>query len=574
MVFHSTLCTFSFYRIIDSRFYAMLKTGMLIKITSHPHFIPWFLFIFFSSLYFVSGNGGINSGDGSAYALTKALVEDKTIQIDNHIQWTYSVDYGESKGHFYLDREPGLSFLGAPFYVIGKFLSPLALNPYPGVNGRLTSESKQQLLTYITNAFFGALAVVFVYLISLQFTGSKKASFITAMAAGSGTLLWKYSSSYFREPVFTTLLLGSLYFLLLESHKPKMLIFSAFLFGLSLFVDYSKFYIFFIVFIYVLIEKFAGRGIFSSPSLLAQGKHVLDQWLALRSEAPKGAQKRLPDLSKLNRTHLIYFLKGLLIPLLLIFSYNFLAFGNPFTNPHLHKSYFTWMQDSSTLFQIPLIAGIRTNLINNGPIAGDVFSFFRNHPDISKQYAVELYHTWNYKGILVQTPLLLAATAGWILLVKRKKKDIFLLLTISISIFLITSKLSVFWGSINQDGRYFIPTVILWLIGLSVWIKYMEKMKNLIIKNVFIFLTLVLFLISVYNGWYSSLTQFAPGNTGFYRFTFSQLKYPFQSFLSENLSLLIRHTFPNLINLFWLPLYFLLIYGIFKLFHFIYSRPS
>lgn len=513
---------------------------MLVKFTGQHHFLTWFLFIFFSCIYFTSGNGGINSGDGSSYALTKALVEDKTIHIDNHIQWTYFVDYGQSKGHFYLDREPGLSFLGAPFYVIGKYLSPVIVNPYPGINGRLTGESRLQLLTYITNAFFGAVAVVFVYLISLQLSGSKKASFITAVSAGLGTLLWKYSSSYFREPVFTALLLGSIYLLFFEKVKSKMLFLSGLLLGVGLFVDYSKFYIFFIVLGYLILRL-----------------------LTVKTKPLKrSASWRMGYTS--NRTHLILFLKGLLIPILLIFSYNFLAFGNPFTNPHLHKSYFTWMQDSSTLFQIPLLPGIRTNLFNNGQIQEDVLSFFRGHPDISKQYAVELYHTWNYKGVFIQTPLLIAAIAGLLFLLKRKTKDIFLLLSISITIFLLTSRLSVFWGSINQDGRYFLPVAIIWLIGLCGWINFVEKIRNLIIKNVFIFLTIVLFLLSVYNGWYSNLTQFAPGNTGFYRFTLSQMKYPFFSHLSTNLTLLISHTFPNLINLYIIPIYFFAFFAIYK----------
>lgn len=534
------------------------------NISHHPCFLPFFLFIFFSSVYFASGNGGVNSGDGSAYALTKSLVEDKTIQIDNHISWTYFVDYGQSKGHFFLDREPGLSFLGVPFYLIGNILSPVASDPYAGLNGKLTQESKLQLLTYITNAFFGAVAVVFIYLISLQLSGSPSASLITAIAAGLGTLLWKYSASYFREPVFTALLLGSIYLLIFEKVKSKILFLSGLLLGVGLFVDYSKFYIFFILLGYFILSSKTGdtkEGLSSgaSPGFLASRSAT--ESLPLKRHLgylPAGRQ----GLS--GRTCLVYFLIGITIPLLLIFSYNFAAFGNPFTNPHLHKSYFTWMQESSTLFQIPLIAGIRTNLFNNGQIQEDVLSFFRSHPDISKQYAVELYHTWNYKGILIQTPLLVSAIAGWIVLIKRRKKEVFLFLTISISIFLVTSKLSVFWGSINQDGRYFIPAVLLLLIGLSVWINYVEKMKNTIIKSIFMLFTLALFVISIYNGWYSNLTQFAPGNTGFYHFTLTQLQYPLFSHLSTNLTLLISHTFPNLINLYLLPIYFLIMYIIFR----------
>src|SRR3989304_3647752 len=121
------------------------------------------LFILLTAIYFASTSGGVNSGDGSSYALTKSLGESLTVEIDRFKSFTYDVDFARVKGHYYLDREPGLSFLSLPFYVLAKILSPFAFPPYAGPNPVVDSESILQSLTYLTTAVFGSLAVVFLF---------------------------------------------------------------------------------------------------------------------------------------------------------------------------------------------------------------------------------------------------------------------------------------------------------------------------------------------------------------------------------------------------------------------------
>jgi len=477
------------------------------------------LFILLTAIYFASTSGGVNSGDGSSYALTKSLGESLTVKIDRFKSFTYDVDFARVKGHYYLDREPGLSFLSLPFYVLAKILSPFAFPPYAGTNPVVDSESILQSLTYLTTAVFGSLAVVFLFLICRSFGASKWISFLSALVFGLGTLNWKYSAGYFREPVLTSFLLASVYLLILPLPLKKLKsgfwvkAISGFLFGMGLFADYSKFYLFPFFLLYLFFRN------------ISQVKYAVSA-----------------------------FLLGVSVPLIFIFSYNFRVFNNPFTNPHLHKTYFRWMSDPALLFSIPLIPGIRTNLISNGPIAEDVLVFFKNNPSVAEQYAVELYHTWMYKGILVQTPLLILAIFGWFFIFRKKFWESLLFIICAVSIFVSTSKLTVFWGSINQDGRYFLPVVALLFPGLAVFINESLKIRNRFVRNLLILVTVFLSIISVYNGWYSNITQFAPKNTGFYRFNYSSLSSPL--FSLNNLKLILINTFPNFLNtIFLIPLY-------------------
>ena len=213
------------------------------------------------------------------------------------------------------------------------------------------------------------------------------------------------------------------------------------------------------------------------------------------------------------------------------------------------------MKDPKNLFATPLIPGIITNLVNNGPIKKETLAFFQNHPDIAKQFALELYHTWSYKGILIQSPFLLPSFLGFFFLFLKKKKEALIIFLSGLLIFLITSKITIFWSGISQDSRYFLTSVAFLTLGLPYLLDAILNIRNLPVK-ITLFLPLIILLsIALYNGWYSNLTQFAPGNTGFYRF---ELKYLTQPLLSlNNFKLLFINTFPNIFNLPLLFIYFL-----------------
>ncbi|MBI2617815.1 hypothetical protein HYW55_06805 [Candidatus Gottesmanbacteria bacterium] len=488
-----------------------------------------FLFFLFTALYFSSTVGGMNSADGSQYALTQAIAEKGTFAIDDFRKWTYRVDYALANSHYYLDREPGLSILSIPFYIAGKHILPLGNYPYGGRHPAVDEDSILQALTYLSTASIGALGVAISFLICLKIGISKKSSFFTAIIIGAGTLMWKYSASFFREPTFITFFLLSWYFAI-SSVRLRYVLASGIMVGFALYVDYSKFFIIPIFILYYLI-KFKKRS--SLPISL--------------------------------------FVLGLLPLLLSIFFYNFKVFRNPFTNPHLHKAYFTWMNNPENLFQTPLLPSVATNLFSFGPIDPHLLTFYWDHPTISRQMGALFATVWPYKGIFIQTPALFFAIVGWIFFLKKKKREaIFMFLSILI-MFVASSKLTIFWATNMYDTRYFLPVAVVSLLGFGFFLDTLSRMKHTLFISIIRITTLVGIFFSIENGWYSNLTHFAPHVSGEHRFYLSWLHLPF--FTPENLTFNIKlffdATFPNIYNLhllllFYFPLFFLIFVVIFR----------
>src|SRR5450756_2095910 len=129
---------------------------MLRKIINQEHFIPWLLFIFITTCYFASTVGIMNSGDGPEYALTQAIVEEHTTEIDDFIRWSWP-DYALVNGHMYTKRPPGLSFLAIPFYVIAKTLIPISNYPYTNQDIGLNEESQVETLTMVLPTILSAI---------------------------------------------------------------------------------------------------------------------------------------------------------------------------------------------------------------------------------------------------------------------------------------------------------------------------------------------------------------------------------------------------------------------------------
>ena len=78
------------------------------------------LFLFFASLYFLTGQGSIQSSDGKImYFLAKAMIEDQSLSFSE------SVTHLENQEPQYSKYGFGMSVLAIPFYMFGKILSIL-----------------------------------------------------------------------------------------------------------------------------------------------------------------------------------------------------------------------------------------------------------------------------------------------------------------------------------------------------------------------------------------------------------------------------------------------------------------
>jgi len=475
----------------------------------------WIIFIVFSCIYFSSMVGIMNSGDGTQYALTKTLVEDKTVMIDNNVSWTYFTDFAYRDGHYYSSREPGQSILAVPFYFLGKFLTSYLNLPYNGQAPGLNSDTKIQLLTIISQALLGSGAVVVLYKLCLLIYPKHIPSLVTAVTYGLGSLHWKYSAGFYRQPLAALFLLSSVYLIIQIKRNNKWhssLLIGLFL-GLVLFVDTTMILAVIALFFWYLTQ------IFTQSS---KTKFLLSVAI------------------------------GISIPLTTHVLYNYVAFNKFLISPHFFEGNpnFQWQRTISGSFETPIFPSLTINLFSSSPIPPNAIApeFWS---DIPKRNAISAYWAtvYPYKGIFVQTPFLILASIGFLHLLKFSKEMVFFIIISAAGIILPLAKLNMFYSPNMYDTRYFLPAVPLLMIGSVGWWKIILTQKNNILKSTLMSITLVLVLASVYYGWVSNLTAYAPNVTGEHRFDFSRLPPLNKLNFIHYVWLLIFNTFPNISNL-------------------------
>lgn len=498
------------------------------KIFSHPHAIPWFLFIFFTAIYFSSTVGIMNSGDGPEYALTQALVEQHTTKIDQFDRWIWP-DYAEINGHKFIKRPPGISFIAVPFYILAKTLEPIAFAPYNGSAPGIDTTSKIEALTMILPALGASLTVVLLYLICYQFTKDSKPSFTASVIFGLGTLQWKYSYSFIRQPIYIFLLI-LIYYLLSKlknkQYPPWVYSLIGLLTGYSLLVETTTLFtlpIFFLVFIFIHATKL--RTAFERFIVLAE------------------------------------FLLGFFLALSLLAAYNLLSYDQISRNLYQDIERSKWMNYSS-LFSTPLYPSILINVFSNAPIPKHALSpILRSNEQLFLQESAIWATRYPYKGLFFQSPFLFLATLGFVGFFRKYKSWALIAVSLILSILIPLSKYVDFYSPNAYDTRFFLPLVPFLTIGFSFWLKDIKLWKNRLV----ILVTIGVTVLSIYNGWLANLTNYAPHVTGEHRFSFERLQQPVftADHALKNLWLVFINTFPNIYNihilfLFYFPVCFFL----------------
>lgn len=513
----------------------MRKNNFIKKLIHHPHFIPWVLFTFFTTVYFASTVGIMNSSDSPQYALTKALVEDQNIRIEKYSQWVFP-DYALYKNRMYSLRTFGESLFMTPFYLLGKVTLPFTNFPYNGHYRGIDMDSKLESLTVLSDAIFAALSLVILHYLILKIVNNKLAAILTVITGGLGTLIWRYSSQMQRFAIEFFFLLASFYIfykLSAKNHKKikKEMIFLGLCLGCLILVDLS------IVFICVLILLVTILLIFR----------------------------------KYKKNYLPYLFIPFFAPILILIIYNFSAFDRPITSPYNYHGTKPYYRNTSNYYSIPLIPSVITNLISNKPIPPSVFGNLWENTVFRENEGMTWASRLNYKGIFVQSPALILSLIG-IIFIAQDNLILGLLIFILPTTYIIqTSKYIAFYGPNSYDTHYFLPAIPFLAIGLSGWIGKLTKVKHPLLAGVLWFFTGVLILISIYNGWYSNLINYAPHVTGEHRFSFEQLSQPFLASenIQKNFGLLFINTFPNIYNIhllfiFYFPLFFVIYLFIFQ----------
>lgn len=471
----------------------------------------FFLFICLFVIFSLGLVGGMNSSDGANYALTKSLVEKRTIYLHEYATFTYFIDYAISpKNKLYLsDREPGISILSAPFYLFGKYASPYTFAPFGIMDTTVNNESKLQMWTYSFVPFFVAFSLLILYLLLKAWCKNEYVAILTVLSIAFCTLMWKYSSSYSRHPVVAMCVavscLATILYYTKHEKRYIYLVLSGLFLGIASTVDYLSWIPSFLLF--VLIVAFGRR--------------------------PK---------------EICIFLISFLPLLSVALIYNTLAFGNPFSSPHDHEGYFTYMNDFSNNFRTPIYWGAVLNLFSFQTIPAQAIHWVLNQPTINAQIGAQHALSETYKGIFIQSPVLFFAVYGWIKYCRELPRKLMFVILIPIvlfsSFFIPMSMFTQFWSPNIYDSRHMLAVVPLLLLGL-------RDVREICKMNRFLpFLLLFLFIVSFYFAFESMITNFAPNISGENRYTIAGIGEDIRN--TKNYVLVLIKIFPNIINFYQL----------------------
>ncbi len=161
------------------------------------------LFIFFVVGYgYFFGGGGWNQN--STFALTRAIVEDRSFRIDRFVDTTGDVSIRE--GHLYSNKSPGLAFLAVPVYAALRGVE-LVAGLDPSTPHLLTLNA--WICTWILCGIPGAMIPVLIFQAGLRSRLSARHSVIVSLLVGMGTPLFGFSTLLFAHVPSAFLLLAS-----------------------------------------------------------------------------------------------------------------------------------------------------------------------------------------------------------------------------------------------------------------------------------------------------------------------------------------------------------------------------
>ena len=168
--------------------------------------------------------------------LTLALVEGRTLHIDAYREMT--TELATVGGHWYLNTNPGMSFLAAPAWALLQPVLSADADSRP-TSARFFAAHFAGLAT--TTAIAGGLTCVLIAAVLLQATGEQAKALLGAFLYGFGSIAFFFSSRLQQNVVIA--FFAMVIWVLLREHPGapprKVLAAIGFLLGLGLFVDLS-----------------------------------------------------------------------------------------------------------------------------------------------------------------------------------------------------------------------------------------------------------------------------------------------------------------------------------------------
>jgi len=379
-----------------------------------------------------------------------SIVDNNVFNIDSYYNNTGDRSYYNN--HYYSDKAPGQSFLSSPIYYIWKlFFSFTGESPDTGENYFINKiiknpitgeETKTYEIINPGNFFLFSLILVTVFTCSLS----------TALTV---VLIYKISKFLTKKESYRVLLtitygLGTLAFMygtIYFTHAPSTLF------------SFLSFYI-----IYTLKQKkkfdiklFFLSGIFSGFGVVVDYNILLISMGCIL----------FVFLSK-NLKRLIIFLLGFLLGITPLLLYNYSILGTPFQLIYAYTD-----------------PDIRTDIDQN-----------MGFSTLINPYIIFRHTFGTYRGLFFFHPILLLSIVGLYYMVKKEKKEAFLISLIFISFLAILSGRVTIWdfGSCF-GGRYYLPVIPLLMLPLM----YSFKKMNIDIIKTFLIISIFFNIIGLQN---------------------------------------------------------------------------
>jgi len=353
-----------------------------------------FFLLFASYSYFYQG-GGHNSN--TRINLTRAIVEEGRFTTDSFFLNT--ADVAVYKGHTYCDKAPGTSFLGVPSFFVMTHLRKILPESF-------TSKWGDLLRNHFTIAFsvslISAVAALFLFDILGFYSSSVGERLFMTLAYSLGTPIFAYSTLFYGHQVagsFLTIILFLIHKIVLGEINYKeenlYLFIAGILAGCTVMTEYPTAPVIVFITIYLLVKL-------------------------------------------INKKRIFFFIVGGLIIAVLLFTYNYTCFDNPFS------------------------VGYSTYGSNENPswsqMKKGVMGIQMPRPTIIYKL---LFGT--YRGLFYHSPFLLLSIPGFFLLFAVKNRRSFFYLSLIVVIYYLCLNSGygdspIFWGGgVAMGPRHLIP---------------------------------------------------------------------------------------------------------------------
>jgi hypothetical protein len=197
------------------------------------------LFIVISSVYYATVAGITSSNDGSHYALVRALVDKRSFEISEYLDFTEHQDYSLNGGLRFSDRPPGTALMAAPLDAASVFLPP----PITPVHSKHDFGNPHLAYTLMLPvAAAAATAIILFWILRAHFGLSSTVSVLTTLAFAFGTINWKYGSTLYSHATSGLIIMLVIAFMLhwqTETSKARHFMLGLLL-GFSVLTDYTN----------------------------------------------------------------------------------------------------------------------------------------------------------------------------------------------------------------------------------------------------------------------------------------------------------------------------------------------